>query len=157
MGSVHFEVDQEFKTKGIWAKKGTKNLILSFKDAATKVKECGTEINLLFGHIDIEDGESRMSWNAGTKELSPGGKLVITYDASQDSFSVKAKGVFSVEIEDTFMKQFKDEGAKLQFRLLGVVAKGGPVLGGYISRYEQFDRDLSNYSDCPPVIVRLLN
>ena len=39
MGSVHFEVDQEFKTKGIWAKKGTKNLILSSKDAAAKVKE----------------------------------------------------------------------------------------------------------------------
>jgi hypothetical protein len=155
MGSLVFEVDQKFKTKGIWAKKGTKNLILSPKEAAAKVTECGTEINLLFGHIDIDDGESRMSWNAGKKELNPGGELVIKYDESQDSFSVSAKGVFSLEIEDTFIKQFKEEGAKLQFRVLGVVAKGGPVFGGYISRHEKFDRDLSNYSDCPSVVARL--
>ena len=39
MGSLVFKVDQKFKTKGIWASKERKKMILNSKDAALKAIE----------------------------------------------------------------------------------------------------------------------
>jgi|GEM_PF-4943962 len=157
MGSLIFKVDQKFKTKGIWASKGTKNLILKPKDAALKVKECGESLKLEFLHIDVEDGFARMGFNIGTEGLAPGGILKMEYNEEGDYFSIEAKGTFSIEIAESFMKLFKNDGEKLKFILMGVIAKEGPHFGGYMSRYENFDRDLSNYHDCPSVTTMLAN
>lgn len=157
MGSLVFKVDQKFKTKGIWASKGRKNLILNPKDAALKVKECGEDIKLHFQHIDIEDGMARMSFNVGKDGMEPGGIVKWEYDEKSDSFAIEVKGTLSLKIEDSFMEQFISEGDKLKFILMGVIAKEGPYFGGYMSRYEKYDRDENNYHDCPSVTTSLKN
>jgi hypothetical protein len=155
MGHLVFTVNQKFKTKGIWAAKGRKNLILPAKDAALKVKECGSEIKLLFQHIDIEDGLSRLSFNVGKEGLDAGGILNINYDEKEESFTIEVDGVLKHEVPDSFIEQFTSEGDKLKFVLIGVIAKEGPFFGGYISRHEKFDRDLHNYNDCASVLTNL--
>ena len=156
MGSLVFNVDQKFKTKGIWASKGRKNLILNSKDAAIKVKECGEDIKLLFQHIDVEDGFSRLSFNVGYENLANGGVLKIDFDEKDEAFTIEAKGTFKIDISEAFVELFVKDGEKLKFILMGVIAKEGPHAGGYISRYEEFDRDLDNYQDCPSVNTNLI-
>jgi hypothetical protein len=156
MGSIVFNVDQKFKTKGIWASKGRKNLILNSKEAILKVKECGGDLKLQFAHIDIEDGFSRMTIDIGKEGLESGGTLKMEYDEKSDSFAIEVKGTLSVKIEESFMNLFMGDGNKLKFILLGVIAKEGPYYGGYISRYEKYDRDLNNYHDCPSVTTILI-
>ena len=155
MSALVFQVDQEFKTRGIWSSKGRKNLILNSKDAAVKVKEHSDSLKLLFQHIDIEDGQSRMSFNIGKEGLVGVGLLKMEYDIINESFTISAKGTFSLEIDDSFTQQFKDEGSKLKFILMGVIANEGPYFGGFISRYEKFDRELNNYQDCPSVVTSI--
>lgn len=157
MGSLVFKVNQKFKTKGIWASKKRKNILLDPKDAALKVQECGDNIKLQFHHIDIEDGMSRMSFYIGKDGIAPGGIMKIEYDEKHDSFDIEVNGTLSLEIEDSFMQQFVSEGDKLKFILMGVIAKEGPYFGGYMSRYEKYDHDINNYHDCPSVITILKN
>jgi hypothetical protein len=157
MGSLVFEVNQKFKTKGIWASKKRKNILLNHQDAALKVQECGDDIKLQFQHIDIEDGMSRMSFYVGKDGIAPGGIMKMEYDVELDSFEIEVKGTLSLKIEDPFMEQFVREGDKLKFILMGVIAKEGPYFGGYMSRYEKYDHDINNYHDCPSVITSLKN
>ena len=78
MGFLMFTSNHQFKTKGIWAAKGRKNLHLPPKEANAKVKSLSEEeLKLSFAHIDLEDGMSRISFNIGKEGLNSGGILKI--------------------------------------------------------------------------------